>query len=223
MREARHFVPPDHHAITARMMEAEKAYRTAVAYVQAMLSEVVVVDHVDILQADKTGIPVHIPTPLRVSKFHDPSPGGAKEVFQFIPDYEWEAWYQSKSIKKSNAKMTEALTVYGAPTKIGVQTGYYTFGTLVHETFHYLSHVKFRMAVTPAQNEGFTELLARVAMNDMRPRSDIRGHGDFNGDDLKGIKKCADPEDREEMVRLVQAYILGDAVALRMITAFLKI
>lgn len=195
--------------------EADRAYCTAFNFIHERFTQDVALDAAaDLVGGGTTSV-------VRVTRFPDPNPGSMRNIFVFKSSQEWADWYRPRCLASAMVDRTEALT-YWPERSIGVNIPYHTFGTLVHECFHLLSHADFRRGVTGDQNEGCTELLTRAVLGIGRrdPRRDVRGVGDIYGTQLSQVSRWIDREVPEDILRLLRAYALGDATEIRILRAF---
>ena len=137
--------------------------------------------------------------------------GLVHERFHFVEARRWAYYLRHVArfrVPKAEAGEVEAVThSYGNSPKIGVNKNYHTFGTLVHESVHYFSHLNFRRSFGVELYEGATEYLARWLLGDFGPRRDVFGENDLYADEVGPFFSVIEDESgREELCR---AYFHG--------------
>jgi len=196
---------------------ADRAYCTALEFVQERLAKEVTLEApVGLIGGSTSSV-------VTVTPFSDPFPGSVKEFFSFKTAEEWPGWYKPRCFASTMVDRTEALTYWPEKT-VGVNIPYHTYSTLVHESFHLLSHADFRLAFVGDPNEGCTELLTRAALGFKRgePRRDNRNIGDIYGTQLERVSKWVNSEIPDDVNKLLAAYALGDKIQIKILQTCFK-
>ncbi len=139
--------------------------------------------------------------------------------FHFVEANRWN--YYLKNIARFYVSEGRSTTVegvthsYGTTPKIGINLGYFTFATLLHESIHFFSHYAFRKAFSVNELEGATEYLTRQLLNDFGPRRDVNGQGDIYAKEVALFLSIN--ENRQDLEHLCQAYFMGNDIKISLI------
>lgn len=138
------------------------------------------------------------------------------QIFHFIEERRWAYYLRYIAyFKVTNiaANKVEGVThSYATTPKIGINSRYHTFATLIHESIHFFSHYDFRRIFSVDAYEGATEYLTRQLLGEPGPRRDMQGEGDIYAREYAFIcSRISGDSDREQ---LRKAYFLGDEKAI---------
>lgn len=156
---------------------------------------------------------------LRPLGLKAPPVSGIFRIFHFVEAKRWH--YYLRHVARFDVTATQAPNVEGVThsyendPKIGINKCYHTQATLVHESIHFFSSYAFRRAFHVDINEGATEYLTRIILNDQGPRRDINGNGDLYKNEFALFNTMIHNEADHEVLN--KAYFLGDQQAISLL------